>query len=59
MERLGMVRDVHGDFDHPKLPQGHPLRPHVLYRLDRQDWIAEKEALAERIAQTRAENHKL
>lgn len=32
MERLGMVRDPADDFDHPRLPQGHPLRPHVLYR---------------------------
>jgi RimJ/RimL family protein N-acetyltransferase len=31
MERLGMRRD--GEFDHPRLPQGHPLRRHVLYRL--------------------------
>jgi hypothetical protein len=23
------------DFDHPKLPAGHPLRRHVLYRLRR------------------------
>jgi RimJ/RimL family protein N-acetyltransferase len=33
MERLGMRRDPAEDFDHPKLPQGHPLRRHVLYRL--------------------------
>jgi RimJ/RimL family protein N-acetyltransferase len=33
MERIGMVHDVDGTFDHPKLPDGHPLRPHVLYRL--------------------------
>ena len=32
MERLGMVRDVSGDFDHPDVPEGHPTRPHVLYR---------------------------
>ena len=38
MERLGLARDAHGDFDHPKLPEGHPLRPHVLYRLDRETW---------------------
>jgi len=35
MERLGMIRDPADDFDHPFLPQGHPLRPHVLYRLRR------------------------
>ena len=31
MERLGMVRDPNGDFDHPILPEGDPLRRHVLY----------------------------
>jgi hypothetical protein len=31
MERLGMRRD--GEFDHPRMPEGHPLRRHVLYRL--------------------------
>jgi RimJ/RimL family protein N-acetyltransferase len=29
MERLGMTRV--GPFDHPTLPEGHPLRPHILY----------------------------
>ncbi len=33
MERLGMVRDPEGDFDHPGLPEGSPLRRHVLYRV--------------------------
>lgn len=32
MERIGMVRDPSGDFDHPNVPPGHPVRPHVLYR---------------------------
>ena len=35
MERLGMVRDMAGDFDHPGVPDGHPLKRHVLYRLSR------------------------
>ena len=34
MERLGMRRDPADDFDYPTLPEGHPLRLHVLYRLD-------------------------
>jgi ribosomal-protein-alanine N-acetyltransferase len=38
MERLGMVRDPDGDFEHPKLPEGHALRRHVLYRLDCARW---------------------
>jgi RimJ/RimL family protein N-acetyltransferase len=33
MERLGMRRDVAGDFMHPLIPPGHRLAPHVLYRL--------------------------
>lgn len=33
MEKLGMARDHAGDFDHPNVPQGNPLRPHVLYRI--------------------------
>ena len=33
MERLGMRHDAAEDFDHPGLPDGHPLRWHVLYRL--------------------------
>jgi RimJ/RimL family protein N-acetyltransferase len=32
MERIGMVHDPEGDFDHPSLPEGSPLRRHVLYR---------------------------
>ncbi len=32
MERLDFVRDVAGDFDHPSMPEGNELRPHVLYR---------------------------
>jgi RimJ/RimL family protein N-acetyltransferase len=34
MERLGMRRDPAEDFDYPGMPEGHPLRRHVLYRLD-------------------------
>jgi RimJ/RimL family protein N-acetyltransferase len=33
MERLGMTRSM--TFDYPLLPEGHPLRPHILYRLRR------------------------
>jgi RimJ/RimL family protein N-acetyltransferase len=38
MEKLGMTHDPADDFDHPRLPEGHPLRRHVLYRLHRRDW---------------------
>lgn len=33
MARIGMVRDLDGDFDHPSVPEGSPLRRHVLYRV--------------------------
>jgi RimJ/RimL family protein N-acetyltransferase len=33
MERLGMTHDLADDFEHPRLPVGHPLRKHVLYRI--------------------------
>jgi RimJ/RimL family protein N-acetyltransferase len=40
MTRLGMTRTPADDFDHPLLPEGHPLRRHVLYRIARADWAA-------------------
>lgn len=39
MERLGMTRDPDDDFDHPRLPEGHPLRRHVLYRKRRSSHV--------------------
>ena len=35
MEKIGMVRNPAEDFDHPRIPEGHPLRRHVLYRARR------------------------
>lgn len=35
MEKVGMTHDPSEDFDHPNVPEGHPLRRHVLYRLRR------------------------
>jgi RimJ/RimL family protein N-acetyltransferase len=32
MERIGMVRDPAGDFEHPAVPESSQLRRHVLYR---------------------------
>jgi RimJ/RimL family protein N-acetyltransferase len=32
MERIGM-HNAHEDFDHPALPEGHPLQRHCLYRI--------------------------
>ncbi|WP_269715306.1 GNAT family N-acetyltransferase [Caulobacter sp. NIBR2454] len=31
MERIGMTRRAELDFDHPAVPEGHRLRPHVVY----------------------------
>ena len=40
MERIGMTYDPADDFDHPLLPDGHPLRRHVLYRIGAADRVA-------------------
>jgi RimJ/RimL family protein N-acetyltransferase len=45
MQRLGMHHDPSDDFDHPLVPEGHPLRRHVLYRLDRAEWASASEGL--------------
>jgi hypothetical protein len=36
------------DFEHPGLPEGHVLRPHVLYRLRRSQWRPEVETGVDR-----------
>jgi RimJ/RimL family protein N-acetyltransferase len=48
MEKLGMTRSESEDFDHPLLPEGHPLRRHVLYRLARRGHARPKRAAADR-----------
>jgi ribosomal-protein-alanine N-acetyltransferase len=42
MERIGLIRDPSGDFDHPRVdPAAHPqLVRHVFYRLSRDAWFA-------------------
>lgn len=40
MEKLGLRAD--GDFEHPRLAPGHPLRRHLLYRIARETWVAER-----------------
>jgi ribosomal-protein-alanine N-acetyltransferase len=35
MRRLQMSRNPTDDFNHPRLPEGHPFREHVLYRMQR------------------------
>jgi len=38
MKKIGMTYDPKDDFDVPRLPVGHILRRHVLYRLSRSTW---------------------
>jgi len=40
MNKLGMTRDPRDDFDHPRVPDGHPLKRHLLYRLTLEQWQA-------------------
>lgn len=35
MQKLGMSYYPEDDFLHPRIPEDHPLRPHVLYRIRR------------------------
>jgi RimJ/RimL family protein N-acetyltransferase len=37
MARIGL-RNLHADFEHPALPEGHPLRMHALWRVTRAEW---------------------
>ena len=31
MRRLGMARAADMDFEHPLVPEGNPIRPHIVY----------------------------
>jgi RimJ/RimL family protein N-acetyltransferase len=42
MERIGMTRSEADDFDRPDLPEGHPMRRHVLYRVRKSDWVTKQ-----------------
>ena len=39
MQRLGMRYDATADFENPRVAIGEPLRPHVLYRANRDDRV--------------------
>ncbi len=39
MEKIGMKHLPELDFDHPGVTMGHPLRPHVLYVLQRDSYL--------------------
>ncbi|MGF1696594.1 GNAT family N-acetyltransferase [Vibrio lamellibrachiae] len=38
MSKVGMT-NVNSDFNHPKLPDGHELERHCLYRMTRAEWL--------------------
>ena len=38
MHKLGMTHDFGDDFDHPRVPDGHALKRHVLHRLTIDQW---------------------
>jgi RimJ/RimL family protein N-acetyltransferase len=40
MERLGMSRHHDMDFDHPRVPEGSPLKRHFTYSIRRDAWTA-------------------
>ena len=39
MEKIGLKRDLNGDFSHPKLPANHSLSHTILYRLTKENYI--------------------
>jgi RimJ/RimL family protein N-acetyltransferase len=39
MEKIGLNRDIDGDFNHPKLSFDHKLSKHVLYRMSREQYL--------------------
>lgn len=47
MERIGMTHSSADDFEHPLLPEGHPCRHHVLYRLARPGARSKQTAVAD------------
>jgi RimJ/RimL family protein N-acetyltransferase len=55
MQRLGLTHSALDDFEHPMLPAGHPLRHHVLYRIQNTPALLERlnQDLAERDGQSK------
>ena len=39
MQAIGMHHAPSDDFEHPALASDHPLRTHVLYRINREQWL--------------------
>jgi len=47
MKRLGLHRIADMDFDHPRVPDTHPhLKPHVVYAVTRDEWLAQRQTAA-------------
>ncbi|MCL2896736.1 GNAT family N-acetyltransferase [Brenneria tiliae] len=42
MAKLGMTHDAADDFDYPRVPDGHPLKSVMLYRLSREQWMKDQ-----------------
>ena len=42
MEKIGMLRDLQGDFDHPALADDDTLRAHVLYRITSEEFCSQE-----------------
>lgn len=53
MEKIGLRHVAGADFDHPGVPAGSPLQPHVLYRLARADWVDREPGASEAASDTR------
>ena len=44
MQKIWMKCNTEDTFDHPKLPVNHPLQRHILYRLQKTDWLEHHES---------------
>jgi RimJ/RimL family protein N-acetyltransferase len=42
MEKLGMKYSAPDNFLHPALAESHPLKPHVLYKMSKTNWSADR-----------------
>lgn len=40
MRKIGLKRDVGGDFMHSKMPKDHPLAPQILYRISKDEFFS-------------------
>ncbi|MHA1559229.1 MAG: GNAT family N-acetyltransferase, partial [Alphaproteobacteria bacterium] len=40
MEKVGLLRNMAVDFDHPDISSGHPSRRQIVYEVDRDTWLS-------------------